>query len=871
MSSVIWPGRPDPLGANADADGVNFALFSETATRVFLCLFDAPHRPPRETLELPERTGRIFHGYVPGLRPGQLYGYRVDGPYEPHAGLRHNPHKLVLDPYARAVASSGNAAELFAYRLGDPAADLAFDREDNAADAPKGVVADDAFDWGDDRRPATPWTDTLIYELHVKGMSRLHPKVPPNLRGTYAGLASPPIVEHLKSLGVTAVELLPVHEIYDEPEVRRRGLVNYWGYSTLGFFAPAARYAADPRPGGQIAEFKAMVKALHAAGIEVILDVVFNHTCEGGHLGPTLSLRGIDNRAYYLLDPAAPRYNSDFTGCGNTLNLRHAQTLKLVLDSLRYWAEHMHVDGFRFDLAPALSRRGANVDRHSPFLAAIGQDPLLSRLKLIAEPWDVGPHGYQLGGSPHPWAEWNGRYRDAVRRYWRGDLGLAGELGYRLTGSSDLFSATDRGPMASVNYVACHDGFTLADLTTYSVKHNHANGEDNRDGNDHEHSSNWGVEGPSEDPRLAAIRGRTVRNFLTTLAVSQGVPMLCAGDEFGRTQRGNNNAYCQDNPNVMAVLGDRSRRTGAAGVRPPGAGPALALRGAAPHAVLLRHERAAQPAARHLVAAPRRPGDGPRRLGVAVDPRAGAAARRRRDGDPRRPRRAGDRRDAAGAAERRRGADPVRAAGSRAGPLAAGARHRVADGGGGDPAGLDGQPGAAAGSDDGADAGRRRRRAPQHELRTACHGRGRRVTTATRNGNPAGADLDRTPSVKRASDVAAGRGASCAACVGRRRKAMRGCESTHARGREDPRIRAPARSRAGLGSRGRERFARRAFLGKSRRPGCLALANPNAPRRANPPRAAARRLARPSAAARREPPRAARRTRPARPRRRRRS
>ncbi|MDC0669543.1 glycogen debranching protein GlgX [Nannocystis radixulma] len=548
MPSVIWPGRPDPLGANADEDGVNFALFSETATRVFLCLFDAPHRPPRETIELPERTGRIFHGYVPGLRPGQLYGFRVDGPYEPHAGLRHNPHKLMLDPYARAVAWSGNAAELFAYRVGDPAGDLAMDREDNAADAPKGVVATDAFDWGDDRRPATPWTETLIYELHVKGMSRLHPHVSPTLRGTYAGLASPPIVEHLKSLGVTAVELLPVHEIYDEPEVRRRGLVNYWGYSTLGFFAPAARYAADPRPGGQIAEFKAMVKTLHAAGIEVILDVVFNHTCEGGHLGPSLSLRGIDNRAYYLLDPAAPRYYSDFTGCGNTLNLRHAQTLRLVLDSLRYWAEHMHVDGFRFDLAPALSRRGADVDRHSPFLAAIGQDPLLSRLKLIAEPWDVGPHGYQLGGSPHPWVEWNGRYRDAVRRYWRGDLGLAGELGYRLTGSSDLFSATDRGPTASVNYVACHDGFTLSDLTAYSVKHNHANGEDNRDGNNHEHSSNWGVEGPSEDPRLAGIRARTVRNFLTTLAVSQGVPMLAAGDEFGRTQRGNNNAYCQDNP-----------------------------------------------------------------------------------------------------------------------------------------------------------------------------------------------------------------------------------------------------------------------------------------------------------------------------------
>jgi glycogen operon protein len=548
VSAVIWPGRPDPLGATPDRGGVNFAVFSETATRVDLCLFDAPHRPPSATLQLPDRTGRVFHGYVPGLAPGQLYGLRVHGPYEPHAGLRFNPNKLLVDPYARAIAWSGAGGEMAAYRVGDPAGDLAFDGEDNAAAAPKGVVVAGEFDWGDDRRPETPWSQTLIYELHVKGISRLHPAIPPNLRGTYAGLASPEVVAHLKALGVTAVELLPVHEIFDEPPVRQRGLVNYWGYSTLGYFAPAARYAAAARPGGQVAEFKAMVKALHAAGIEVILDVVFNHTCEGNHLGPTLSLRGIDNRTYYALDPAAPRFYADYTGCGNTLNLRHPQTLRLVLDSLRYWASEMHVDGFRFDLAPALSRRGPEVDRHSPFLAAIGQDPLLSRLKLIAEPWDVGPHGYQLGGSPHPWAEWNGRYRDAVRRFWRGDLGLAGELGYRLTGSSDLFAATDRGPWASVNYVACHDGFTLADLTAYSAKHNFANGEDNRDGNNHEHGSNWGAEGPTEDPRIRAVRARTIRNFLTTLVVSQGVPMLCAGDEMGRTQRGNNNAYCQDNP-----------------------------------------------------------------------------------------------------------------------------------------------------------------------------------------------------------------------------------------------------------------------------------------------------------------------------------
>lgn len=545
---MIWPGRPDPLGATPDAGGVNFAVFSEAATRVDLCLFDAPHRPARATLQLPERTGRVHHGYVPGLGPGQLYGLRVHGPYEPQAGLRFNPNKVMLDPYARAVAWSGAGRELLAYRAGDPAGDLAFDPTDNAAAAPKAVVVADDFDWGDDRRPNTPWTRTLIYEAHVKGISRLHAGVPPNLRGTYAGLAAPPIVEHLRALGVTAVELLPVHEIFDEPPLRHRGLVNYWGYSTLGYFAPAARYAADARPGGQVVEFKRMVKALHAAGIEVLLDVVFNHTCEGGHLGPTLSLRGIDNRTYYMLDPGAPRYYADYSGCGNTLDLRHPQVLRLVLDSLRYWALEMRVDGFRFDLAPALSRRGAEVDRHSPFLAAIGQDPVLSRLKLIAEPWDVGPHGYQLGASPHPWAEWNGRYRDAVRRFWRGDLGLVGELGYRLTGSSDLFSATDRGPWASVNFVACHDGFTLHDLTSYSVKHNLANGEDNRDGNNHEHGSNWGAEGETEDPQIRETRARTVRNFLTTLAISQGVPMLCAGDEMGRTQRGNNNAYCQDNP-----------------------------------------------------------------------------------------------------------------------------------------------------------------------------------------------------------------------------------------------------------------------------------------------------------------------------------
>ena len=553
----ILPGTSYPLGATCFVEGINFAVFSETATRIEVCLFDAVDAAPAVTLALPERTGFVHHGFVPGLRPGQLYGLRAHGAYDPPAGLRHNPALVLVDPYARAIAVADPGYVPYAFRVGDRAGDLAMDPTDNATRALKSVAVADAFDWGEDRAPARAWSDTLIYECHVKGLTMLHPGVPEALRGTYGGLAAPAMIDHLRALGVTAVELLPVHEIFDEPHVRRVGLTNYWGYSTLGFFAPTSRYAADRRPGAAVGEFKAMVKALHAAGIEVILDVVYNHTCEGGYLGPTVSLRGLDNRSYYALDPRDPRQYVDVTGCGNSLQTRHPQVIQLVLDSLRFWATEMRVDGFRFDLASALSRRlpgsrhegpWGEFDRWSAFLAAVHQDPTLRRCKLIAEPWDVAPGGYQVGGFPSPWTEWNGRYRDAVRRFWRGDPGLAAELGFRLTGSADLYMASGRGPHGSVNFVSCHDGFPLRDLTMYARKHNAANGEENRDGNDHENSANWGVEGPSRDPEIAAVRARTVRNLATTLALSLGVPMICAGDELGRTQGGNNNAYCQDNP-----------------------------------------------------------------------------------------------------------------------------------------------------------------------------------------------------------------------------------------------------------------------------------------------------------------------------------
>ena len=541
-SPSALPGEDQPLGARCVDGGINFAVYSSTATRIEVCLFAEVDGAPVATIVLPGRSGHVHHGFVAGLHPGQLYGLRAHGAFAPEAGLLHDPNRLLVDPYARAIAWPTRAS---APTLGTVAMLLP---HDNAATTPKGVViGEDEFDWGEDRPPRRAWSETLIYELHVKGMTQLHPGVPPALRGSYAGLATPPVIEHLRSLGVTAVELLPVHEIHDEPHLQQHGRVNYWGYSTLGFFAPSARYAHDRRPGAAVNEFKAMVRALHAAGIEVLLDVVYNHTCEGGPHGPTLSLRGLDNRSYYLLDPDDPGRSIDYTGCGNTLNTRHPQALQLVLDSLRYWVSEMHVDGFRFDLAPALSRRGPEFDRASAFLSAIHQDPVLGRVKLIAEAWDVGPGGYQVGGFPPPWREWNDKYRDGVRRFWRGDDGLLGDLAFRLTGSADLYQRPGRGPQASINYVTCHDGFSLRDLVSYARKHNLANGEDGRDGRDDELACNWGAEGPSEDREIAAIRARMIRNYAATLAVSLGVPMLCAGDELGRTQGGNNNAYCQDN------------------------------------------------------------------------------------------------------------------------------------------------------------------------------------------------------------------------------------------------------------------------------------------------------------------------------------
>jgi glycogen operon protein len=548
VKARIWPGRPFPLGATYDGRGVNFALFAERATAVEVCLFDrATGAREREVLTLPEQSAHVWHGFVPGLAPGQIYGYRVHGPWDPARGDRFNPAKLVLDPYARAVANEVDwTAPMFPFDADDPRDGLAIDVRDDAHGAPKGVVVDDVFLWEDDQAPRRPWRDTVIYEVHVKGFTARHPDVPEALRGTYAGFASEAAIRHLVELGVTAVELLPVHEIADEPAVIARGLKNYWGYATLGYFAPAGRYAHSGRLGGQVVEFKEMVKALHRAGIEVILDVVYNHTCEGGHDGPQLSLRGIDNRSYYRVDPKDPRRYVDYTGTGNSLNVSHPQTLKLIMDSLRYWALEMHVDGFRFDLASTLARELHDVDKLSAFFDIIHQDPVISRLKLIAEPWDLGAGGYQVGNFPILWTEWNGRYRDAVRRFWRGADSVASELGYRLTGSSDLYENTGRRPHASINFVTAHDGFTMHDLVAYERKHNEANGEQNRDGSDSNDASNNGVEGETEDPAILALRDRQVRNLLATLFLSQGVPMLLGGDELGRTQRGNNNAYCQD-------------------------------------------------------------------------------------------------------------------------------------------------------------------------------------------------------------------------------------------------------------------------------------------------------------------------------------
>jgi isoamylase len=545
----VWPGLPYPLGATWDGTGVNFALFSEHATKVELCLFDGPDAA-RETyrVPLPEQTDEVWHGYFPDVKPGQLYGYRVHGPYDPARRHRFNPNKLLLDPYAKTVGRDLTWDDrLFGYLTGDPRLDLSFDDRDSAPFAPLGLVVDPAFTWGDDRPPRTPWHQTVIYELHVKGFTKRLPGVPEALRGTYAGLASEAAVRHLLDLGVTAVELMPVHYHADEPFLVHRGLKNYWGYSTLGYFAPEPRYASARQPYFAVAEFKSMVRTLHAAGLEVILDVVYNHTVEGNHLGPTLSLRGIDNGSYYRLVPDNFRYYQDFTGTGNSLNMRHPRVLQLITDSLRYWALEVHVDGFRFDLASALARELHDVDRLSAFFDIIHQDPVLSRLKLIAEPWDVGPGGYQVGNFPVGWTEWNGKYRDTVRRFWKGDGGAVGELATRLAGSSDLYAPSGRRPSASINFITCHDGFTLQDLVSYNAKHNEANGENNQDGANDNNSWNCGAEGPTDDRAVRALRARQKRNLIATLLLAQGVPMLSGGDELSHTQRGNNNAYCQDN------------------------------------------------------------------------------------------------------------------------------------------------------------------------------------------------------------------------------------------------------------------------------------------------------------------------------------
>ena len=539
---AVWPGRPTPRGATWDGRGVNFALYCARGERVELCLFDARGHE-RQRVELRESTDQVWHAYLPQARPGLLYGWRVHGPYRPHDGLRFNPHKLLLDPYANDLVGRlrWNDA-LYGYTIGHKRADLSFDRRDSAAYLPKCRVIESAFCWGDDRRPNVAWSDTVIYETHVKGFTMLQPRVSAPWRGTYAGLASAPAIEHLKRLGITAVELMPVHAFITDRHLAERGLRNYWGYNTLGFFAPEPDYAQRDA----VQEFKTLVRTLHAAGIEVILDVVYNQSCEGNQLGPTLSLRGLDNDVYYVLAEDRRHY-ADVTGCGNTLNTEHAQVLQLVMDSLRYWVQQMHVDGFRFDLASALAREGGRVDQLGGFFDTVRQDPALADVKLIAEPWDLGHDGYQVGQFPLGWAEWNDRCRDGLRAYWKGDEGQLGELARRLSGSSDLYGRSGRRPSASVNYVTAHDGFTLHDLVSYNDKHNEANGEDNRDGHDHNLSWNCGVEGATGDAAVLDLRRRQKRNLLATLLLSQGVPMLLAGDEFGRTQHGNNNAYAQDN------------------------------------------------------------------------------------------------------------------------------------------------------------------------------------------------------------------------------------------------------------------------------------------------------------------------------------
>ena len=569
---AAWPGGAYPLGATYDGVGTNFALFSSVAERVELCLLDAGGREDRVTLQ--EMEGFVWHGYLPGVGPGQRYGYRVHGPYEPAAGHRCNPAKLLLDPYAKAIEGQVDwDPAVFSYQFADHGER---NDEDSAPHVPRSVVVNPYFDWAADRPPGTPYHESVIYEAHVRGLTRMHPEVPEAERGTYLGMSHPAVIEHLQGLGVTAVELMPVHQFVTDAFLAERGLANYWGYNTIGFFAPHNAYAFARGRGEQVQEFRSMVRALHQAGIEVILDVVYNHTAEGNHLGPTLSFRGIDNAAYYRLVDEDPQYYYDTTGTGNSLLMRHPHVLQLIMDSLRYWVTEMHVDGFRFDLAAALARQFHEVDRLSAFFDLVQQDPVVSQVKLIAEPWDVGEGGYQVGNFPPLWSEWNGKYRDTVRDFWRGEHATLPEFAARFTGSGDLYASDGRHPVASVNFVTCHDGFTLADLVSYNTKHNEANGEGNRDGTDDNRSWNCGAEGPADDPGILALRERQACNFLATLLLSQGVPMLTAGDEMGRSQRGNNNAYCQDNEISWvhwppAALGQGSTRDASAeGVLMPG-------------------------------------------------------------------------------------------------------------------------------------------------------------------------------------------------------------------------------------------------------------------------------------------------------------
>lgn len=549
MKITTYPGSPYPLGATWNNEGVNFALFADNATRVDLCLFDSVTDTKEvATIRIKERSHQVWHVFLPDIKPGQLYGYRVHGPHKPEEGHRYNHHKLLIDPYARAIAGTIHWSDaLFGYEINHADEDLSFSKLDSAPFIPKCVVVNDDFDWGNDTPPKVPYHKSIIYEAHLKGFTRLHPEIPEHLRGTYAGMSHPVAIQYLKDLGITAIELMPVHHFVSDRHLQQKGLANYWGYNTIGFFAPDARYSSGGVTGEQVAEFKNMVKALHAAGIEVILDVVYNHTAEGNQMGPTLSFKGIDNAAYYRLVDDNKRYYRDYTGTGNTLNANLPNVLRLMMDSLRYWVQEMHIDGFRFDLAATLARELHEVDRLSAFFDIIHQDPVISRVKLIAEPWDIGEGGYQVGKFPPGWAEWNGKYRDCMRDYWRGANSMLGEFALRFTGSPDLYESDYRRPTASINFITAHDGFTLHDLVSYNEKHNLANGEDNNDGESHNRSWNCGAEGETNDEAINNLRQQQKRNLLTTLLLSQGVPMLLAGDEMGRTQKGNNNAYCQDN------------------------------------------------------------------------------------------------------------------------------------------------------------------------------------------------------------------------------------------------------------------------------------------------------------------------------------